>query len=263
MTITTIPAPLLGKVAIITGASRGIGEATALQFAERGCSHIAITYLQDAAAAESVLSKLRDINPSIKTAAFQADCRDREFGRRVIQESLQLLLTDRIDILVSNAGIQDIREYTAAAETKYEDFEKCMVGHAWAPLSLCVECIPYMPPGGRIIMNSAASSKMAVGDPLVSACASKAAMDAIARNLAVVYGQSKGVTVNSIGCGATETETLKRTLRERGEQLGKYTASLSILDRIGRPEEVASIISFVASPEASWINGECLASPTS
>lgn len=212
MVRTTIPAPLLGKVAVITGASRGIGEATALDFAEKGCSHIAFTYLANSAAAESVLSKLRSINSDIKVAAFAADVRNRGFGKYVIEESLKALETDHIDILVSNAGLQDISEYVPASQTTYQDFEKLMTSHAWSPMSLALEVIPHMPAGGRIIMNSAGSSKEAPGDPLLCACASKAALDAITRNLAVIYGQSKGITVNSIGCGPTETDTLKTVM---------------------------------------------------
>lgn len=81
-------------------------------------------------------------------------------------------------------------------------------------------------------------------------------MDFIARNLAVIYGPSLGITVNSIGCGCSDTETMKRSIQVNGPEFGQLVENLSPLKRLGQPEEVANIISFVASPEASWINGE-------
>ena len=191
-----------------------------------------------------------------KSRRSKRDVEDRSFGKHVIQESLKALEVDHIDILVSNAGLQDISEYKPAVDTTYEYFEKVMTSNTWTPMSLSLECIPYMRPGGRIIMNSSGSSKNAPGDPLLVYCASKAAMDATARNLAVIFGLSKGITVNSIGTGATDTDSLKKVMAKYGEKFTKYTEESHPLQRLGTPREIADIISFVASPEASWINGE-------
>jgi 3-oxoacyl-[acyl-carrier protein] reductase len=99
MTIQTIPAPLNGKVDIITGRSCGIGLGTALLFASQGCSHMAITYLSSTAVAEFVLSSISTIDPSIVTAAFPADICNPGFGKHVIDSALQELQVDHIDIL--------------------------------------------------------------------------------------------------------------------------------------------------------------------
>lgn len=256
MAITTIPAPLKGKVAIVTGGSKGIGRETALNFARKGCSHIAITYVQDSGAAGEVLKAITDISPDCHAVAIKADVKHRDFGKEVIHQSLSRLSTDHIDILVSNAGVQDIDDHVPASQMSYEHFEKIMIGQAWAPLQLSIEAIKYMSAGGRIIMNSSGSSKMANGDPFIMHCCSKAAMDSIARNLAVIYGPRMGITVNSIGCGCTDTESLRKSIQVNGPEFGKLAENLSPLKRLGRPEEVANIISFVASPEASWINGK-------
>lgn len=241
MAITTIPAPLNGKVAIVTGGSKGIGRETALNFARKGCSHIAITYVQDSAAAAEVLKAVAEISPDCHTIAIKADVKNREFGKEVVQQSLSKLGIDHIDILVSDAGVQDIDDHVPASQMNYEHFQKIMIGQAWAPLQLSLEAIKYMSAGGRVIMNSSGSSKMANGDPFIMHSCSKAAMDSNARNLAVIYGPSKGITVNSIGCGCTDTESLRKSIQSNGPEFGKLVENLSPLKRPGRPEEVANI----------------------
>ena len=160
MTVQTIPAPLVGKVAVVTGGSRGIGEETALLFARQGCTHIAITYLSATAAADSVLSSILAIDPGIKTAAIQADVCDANFGKHVVENALQKLQVDHIDILVSNAGLQDIGDHASSADMTKDHFDLAMTSQAWAPLHLSLETIKYMPRGGRVILNSSGSSKM-------------------------------------------------------------------------------------------------------
>ena len=81
-------------------------------------------------------------------------------------------------------------------------------------------------------------------------------MDSIARNLAVIFGPAKGITVNSIITGATDTDSLGKSIEASGSEVRKVYENLSPLGRLGEPREVASIIGFVASPEASWINGD-------
>ena len=256
MAIQTISAPLAGKVAVVTGGSRGIGEETALLFARQGCTHIAITYLSATSAAESVLLSILAIDPSIKTVAIQADVCDSNFGKHVVESALKELQVDHIDILVSNAGLQDIGDHATSATMTKDKFDLAMTAQAWAPLHLSLEAIKYMPRGGRVILNSSGSSKMANGDPFIMHCASKAAMDSVARNLAVIFGSVKGITVNSIGTGATDTDSLRKSMEANGPDFRKFCENLSPLGRLGEAREVANIIGFVASPEASWINGE-------
>ena len=160
MPVQTIPAPLDGKVAVVTGGSRGIGEETALLFARQGCTHIAITYLSATAAADSVLSKILAIDPGIKTAAIQADVCDSNFGKHVVESALQKLQVDHIDIVVSNAGLQDFSAHASSANMTKNSFDLVMTSQAWAPLHLSLETIKYMPRGGRVILNSSMSSKV-------------------------------------------------------------------------------------------------------
>ena len=256
MAITTVAAPLVGKVAVVTGASRGIGLATALLFAHQGCTHIAITYQAAKTLAQAALSSIASIDPDIIITAIQADVRNPNFGTHVVSSALTQLNVSQIDILVSNAGLQDIDDHKLAANITKADFDLAMTAQAWAPLQLSIAAIAHMPRGGRVILNSSGSSKGAYGDPYVMHCASKAAMDSIARNLAIAYGPAKGITVNSIGTGATNTDSLRKAIEVNGgEPVRKMMEELSPLERLGEAKEVASIIAFVASPEASWING--------
>ena len=254
--MNTIPAPLKGKVAVVTGGSRGIGAGIAQKFAEEGCTHIAITYNTNKDKAQQVLASLREVSPNIKTCAIAADVLDPEFGSKVVKQALAALETDHIDIMVSNAAYIDVKSYIPVADLNKEDWDLSISGLAWAPLSLAKEVIHHMPHGGRIIMLSSGSSKVAQGDPLISYAAGKAAMDAVSRNLAAAWGLKYGVTVNSISVGATYTDAIMEGIKLWGPEFEKMAKEFSLIKRFGTVEEIASIVAFVASPQASWLIGE-------
>lgn len=150
----TVPAPLKGKVAVVTGGSRGIGAATTRIFAQQGCTHLAITYYTNKDKAEEVLATVREINSKIKTCAIAVDVLDPEIGPKVVKQALEGLGTDHIDILVSNAASVDAVNFPPVAQITKEQWDDLITGNAWAPLSLAKEVINCMPRGGRIIMVS-------------------------------------------------------------------------------------------------------------
>lgn len=197
----SIAAPLKGKVAIITGGSRGIGAGIARRFAEHGCSHIAITYSKEKAKAEEVLASIRQLHPDIKTCTFSADLLDAEFGPKVVKQAMEELGTTHVDIVVANASLVDVHTMVAPDMLTKQHFDTTMAGVAWAAFSLATAAIGHMPPGGRIIMMSSAASKLASGGLTTAYSAGKAALESITRNLAAEWSVKHGITVNSISVG--------------------------------------------------------------
>ncbi|KAI7475392.1 hypothetical protein KC351_g10111 [Hortaea werneckii] len=247
----TVPAPLKGKTAIVTGASRGIGAGIALVLARGGCTHISITYAANKTAAEKTVRAIHDINNTIKTCIIQGDVRDLNFGKMVVDESLKGLGVDHIDIMVSNAALLDIENYPPISELPFEQWSGMITSEAWAPLELARNAFKVMPNGGRIVMISSGASKLPQGDPIIPYAAAKAALDAVARNLAVMYAP-KNITVNSISVGATRTDTLENAFKAMPGFEQKIEA-LSPLNRIGTVDDVAEIVGFVATPQAGYL----------
>jgi 3-oxoacyl-[acyl-carrier protein] reductase len=253
-----IPAPLAGKIALVTGGSRGIGAVIARVLARQGCSHIAITYAAKKSGAEATLQKIKEVHPDVITHAFQAELTDPNFGECVVKEAMKGLKTDHLDIMVSNAGITDIKLLKPVASLTKEEWDMVMTAEAWAPLALAREAYERMSSDshGRIIFISGGQSRLAAGDPFVTSAMAKSALEAAARNLGRVYAQ-KGVTVNSIGVGPTATETMVGPELEAANPGHKeMAASLPVLGRLGTMEEVAEIVAFVASPQASWMTSK-------
>lgn len=253
MPVETIAAPLRNKVAVITGGSRGIGRATAIEFARQGCSHIAISHRSSDPS--EALALIKGVSSDIVTCAVKADVDDDNFGATVIAESLKGLGVDHIDIVVQNATLLDADAFVPAAQIDKAKFDFYMRTNAWSSFQLAMSAIPHIKnAGGRIIFISSGGSKMAFGDPLMGHCFGKAAMDSISNNLAMTYGSSGKMTINTIGVGVTDTDAL-RGGEERMPGHRKMGESMSPLNRAADPEEVAQIVAFVASPAASWING--------
>ena len=212
----TVPAPLENKIALITGGSRGIGAALVRKFAQHGCSHIAITYHNNADLARQVLASAQEIAPRITTCAFAADLSDPEFGPKVIKEALMALGVTRLDIVIANAAPNAHDKLVPVEEMGKKNWDYHITGGAWSALSLAKAAIGHMPPrdngvggGGRIVFVSAVASKIAFGDPTIAYSAAKAAMDSVSKNLANVWGTRYGVTVNTISVGGTMTDGLR------------------------------------------------------
>jgi 3-oxoacyl-[acyl-carrier protein] reductase len=252
----TIPAPLAGKTAIVTGGSRGIGAGIALDLARKGCVAIAITYANQKAAADAVLKSIEDTSPAIRTAAIQMDLLSPDFGTSVIKQALCHLQISNIDIVISNAAFADVRYNQRMHEHSKAIFDQMMTANAWSPMSLAIAALPYIPRGGRIVNISSIASKRANTDPVVIYGASKAALDTITRGLAATYSRAHGITVNGIAVGPTKTDALNAALDAMSQEaMDKMKADITAADRIGEVEDVVGVVTFLCSEEAGWING--------
>jgi 3-oxoacyl-[acyl-carrier protein] reductase len=240
------------KVALVTGASRGIGRAIALGLAREGAA-VVVHYGSDAAAAEAVVRTIRDSGG--QAVAFGADLADpaavRGFWPGLDAARAPAGFPDGIDILVCNAGISGSRK-TIETVTE-EDLDRVLQVNFKAPFLLIQGAIPRLAEGGRII----AISSMATRSPYPEFAAyapSKAALEALVPLLAVQLGP-RGITVNAVMPGATETDM--NPMAANPARAAAVTATVA-LRRLGQPEDVAEVVLFLAGKRGRWVTGQIL-----
>ncbi|KAL6248554.1 hypothetical protein RBB50_004809 [Rhinocladiella similis] len=253
------PSSLEGKTAIVTGGSRGIGAACAIQLAKKGLSALAITYVSRKESAEEVLEKCRGFGV-IKTVAIHSDLLDPQVGIKLVSSVLEGLGTKTIDILVNNAVITDMSMMQPFEKITAKDFRDLMQGDVFGPISTISAVLPHLPSrGGRIINISSVASKAAAADPMMTYGAAKAALDSFTRSLAGTYAVKTLATFNSISVGATNTDALWKVVdayRPIMADLDKMMMEQCTAEkRLAEPEDVAFVVGFLASEEARWING--------
>lgn len=239
--------PLAGKNALITGASRGIGRAIALKLAGAGCN-VTIVYHNSHEEAEAVCSAIRDLGR--QALAIQADVADPESMREAFDALKQQF--NRVDFVISNAAIGVLKP---AVELTAKHFRRCMDTNALALQTLAQNAVPLMPEGGCIIGISSLGSVRAI--PLYSFIgASKAALEALARGLALELGATNKIRVNIVSAGVVDTDALKH-FPNREQLLAEY-AKRTPLGPSLTPGQVADAVYLLCLPEASMITGHTL-----
>lgn len=254
----TIPAPIQGKKALVTGGSRGIGAAIAFELARLGASHIAITYQNNADAASRVISRIKTENSETVVKAIQADLLDENFGVYVVKQACIELNVSNLDIVVSNAAILDERIHESFEIISLKGFQLTMLANAWAPLQVMQAALPVMNRGGRIINISSSSSTRSNPDPIMTYGMSKAAVDNLTKSVAVKYAAEKGITINSVSPGPTETDILAGALKASEDLAKRISQGATAEKRPGKPEDVAEIVGFLAGPGGRWINASLI-----
>lgn len=236
---------LAGKVAIVTGASKGIGAAIARALAKAGAA-VAVNYASNKADADRVVSEI--VNAGGKAAAIQADVVKRADVQRLFAETKAKL--GRPSILVNNAGVYKFGPFESLTE---EDFHRHFDTNVLGAILATQEAVRAFDGAGGSVINLSTISSMNPSPNSLFYSASKSAIDTITRELALELA-GKGIRVNAIAPGMTETEGFAAAglSAESAKALG---FSLP-MGRIGRPKDVARVALFLASDQSGWVTGE-------
>ncbi|MEC0179990.1 SDR family oxidoreductase [Paenibacillus peoriae] len=243
---------LEGKIALVTGASRGIGRSIALRLAQEGAV-VAVHYGRRQHEAEEVVHKIEQSGGNAFTIGADISTLD---GIHDLYASLDEALEERtgdhrLDILVNNAGIGQI---VTLEETTEASFDEVMNINVKALLFVTQQALPRLRDGGRIINISSFVTRVA--SPSVFAYSmSKGAVDTLTRVLALQLG-SRNITVNAIQPGIINTEMNDSTLKDPDGQ--KFAAGLSTFKRWGEPNDVADIAAFLASSDSRWVTSQLI-----
>lgn len=245
---------LSGKTALITGSSSGIGRAAALAFARQGAAFIGVHYANRAEAAQDVVAQIEALGG--KAAALKADLSQglpavHSLWRQVEQAALEAVGQSGLDILVNNAGVSPV---AAIEETTEATFDAAFTVNVKAPFFLIQSATPHLRDNGRIINISTGFTRVAAPSHPAYA-ASKGAIETLTLSLAPQFGK-RGITVNAVMPGVTETNMNADwiTIPEARAEAEK----LSVFARVGQPDDVAKVITFLASEEAGWVTGQVL-----
>jgi 3-oxoacyl-[acyl-carrier protein] reductase len=243
---------LKNKVALITGGSRGIGRAAALQFARQGAKLIAIHYGSDAERAAETVKEINAlgsqaiaIQANLSAGKQAADQLIAEFKAR----ALELTGDDKLDILVNNAGVAPAGPISG---TTQDQFDEVMTVNFKAPYFIIQGALPHLRDNGHLVNVSTGFTRVASSDhPLYAA--SKGALETLTLALAPEFAR-RGITINAIMPGVTETDMNKAWINIPEAREG--AAGMSVFNRIGRPEDVAELITYLSSDAARWTTGQ-------
>lgn len=233
------------KVAIITGASRGIGAEIARRLAADGFA-VVINYANSAAEADTLVEQL--LSQGHDAIAIKADVSNSRDVRRLFDATEHHL--GKVDVLVNNAGIL---QTMPLAETSDELFEQTFAINTRGVFNTLREAGSRLNDGGRIINFS--TTALALNLPGYAIYnASKAAVEAMTPVFAKEL-RGRNITVNSVAPGPVATELF---LSGKTEEQIQHFASLPPLQRLGQPEDIASVVAFLAGPDSGWVNGQVL-----
>jgi 3-oxoacyl-[acyl-carrier protein] reductase len=244
-------ATLQGKTALVTGASRGIGRAIASALAEAG-AHVLVHYGRSRQEAESLVACLH--SKGGRADAIGADLLAPDGATLLAKQVRSILVGERLDVLVLNAGITKaarIADYTV------EDFDNLFAINVRSPFFLVQQLLPVLVEGSNIIAISSAQARTVAGKPdlenpsTLAYASTKGAIEILVKNWAAILGP-RGIRVNAVAPGVIDTDMSNFTKTEAGREVA---LGMQALKRIGKPEDVADVVAFLASDAARWITG--------
>lgn len=239
------------KIAIVTGASRGLGKNTALALGKKGVDVI-VTYHSNAEEARNVVSTI--VGMGGKAAALQLDTANTknfdEFGVKVNQLLQEQWQTSQFDFLVNNAGTGIHKSF---AETTEEDFDHLMNIHLKGVFFLTQKLLPMIKDGGRIVNISTGLARFTL--PGYAAYATmKGGIEVLTRYMAKELGERQ-IAVNTIAPGAIETDFSGGVVRDN-QQINDFIASQTALGRVGVPDDIGGAIASLLSEDNRWVNAQ-------
>jgi 3-oxoacyl-[acyl-carrier protein] reductase len=241
---------LQNKTALVTGASRGIGRATALALAEAG-AHVLVHYGRSVQEAESLVAAIQAKGGH--ASAIAADLATSD-GARFLAERVRSIVGNRLDVLVLNAAISKaarIAEYTV------EDFDSLFAVNVRGPFFLVQKLVPILGEGSSVVVISSAAARTVPGKPglespsILAYASTKGALETLVKHWATILGPS-GIRINAVAPGIIDTDMSNFTKTETGREVA---LGMQALKRLGKPEDVADVVAFLASDAARWITG--------
>jgi 3-oxoacyl-[acyl-carrier protein] reductase len=238
------------KTALVTGASRGIGRATALALAETG-AHVLVHYGRSAQEAQSLVESIH--SKGGRAHAIKADLGTPE-GTTLLAKEVRSIFGKQLDVLVLNAGISKaatIKDHTI------EDFDNLFATNVRSPFFLVQQLLPILGQSSNVIVISSIGAHAVVGKPsldnpsILAYASTKGALETLVKNWAAILGP-RGIRVNAVAPGVIDTDMSNFTKTEAGREAA---LGMQALKRIGKPEDVADVVAFLASDKARWITG--------
>ncbi len=214
-------ATLTGKTALVTGASRGIGRASALALAAAG-AQVLVHYGHGAKEADGVVAEIRKAGGRADAIATDLAAAD---GAGKLARQARGIVGDRLDILVANAGVL---KAATIEETTVEDFDRLFAVNVRAPFFLVQQLLPIMCKGSSIVFLSSLAAR-------------------------AVVGTERGIRVNAVAPGVVETDMLNFTRTGAGRD---FALGIQALKRLAQPDDIGGVIAFLASEDARWITGD-------
>ena len=236
---------LNGKTALVTGASRGIGRASALALAKLG-AQVLVHYGQAAKEAEAVVAEIRKSGGRADAIATDLVAPD---GPHQLARKVRAIVGDRLDILVANAGVA---KAAVIEDTTVEDFDRLFAVNVRAPFFLVQQLLPILHEGSSIVLVSSLAAHAVVGT-LPAYAATKGAIDTLVKHFAAALG-ARGIRVNAVAPGVVATDMSSFARTDEGRD---YTLGLQGFKRLAQPDDLGDVVAFLASPgRARWITGD-------
>jgi NAD(P)-dependent dehydrogenase (short-subunit alcohol dehydrogenase family) len=237
---------LTGKTALVTGASRGIGRASALALARAG-AQVLVHYSSGAQEADAVVAEIQQAGG--KSEKIAADLRAAD-GPHLLAQRTRAIVGGRLDILVANAGIAGA---ATIEETTIEQFDNLFAVNVRAPFFLVQQLLPVMCSGSSIVLLSSLAAHAALGT-LSAYAATKGAIDTLVKHFGAALGE-RGIRVNAVAPGVVPTDMSSFAKTDAGRD---FTIGIQALKRMAQPDDIGAAVAFLASDEARWITGDTL-----